>query len=163
MSQLSKIVEQLMNIVAIAFAIGLFIYDAQHFDIESGYSYISIGGVFSLLVILGYLNFTRFKIWLESEFMGHNIGYLWLVMTYAFFFAVASLYYFSTELYNEYQNVSQDQETLILNGLGILGSLATVILLSPYAFQSIAITFMFLIFQPYMIIEYLTKQIKKIR
>ena len=160
---MSNIMQQVLQYVALAFALGLFIYDAQHFDIESGYSYISIGGVLSLLVILGYLIFTRFKMWLDSEFMGHNIGYLWLVMTYAFFFAVASLYYFSTELYNEYQKVSPDQETLILNGLGVLGSLATVILLSPYAFQSIAITFMFLIFQPYMIIEYLTKQIKKIR
>ena len=160
---MSNIMQQVLQYVALAFALGLFIYDAQHFDIESGYSYISIGGVLSLLVILGYLIFTRFKMWLDSEFMGHNIGYLWLVMTYAFFFAVASIYYFSTELYDEYQNVSPDQEAMILNGLGVLGSLATVILLSPYAFQSIAITFMFLIFQPYMIIEYLTKQIKKIR
>ena len=152
-----------MNIIAIAFAVGLFIYEAQHFDIESGYSYISMGGVLSLLVILGYLIFTRFKMWLDSEFMGHNIGYLWLVMTYGFFFVVYSFVSFSIKLYKEYRSSDLNQESLILNGLGVLGSLATVILLSPYAFQSIAITFMFLIFQPYMIIEYLTKQIKKIR
>ena len=99
--------------------------------------------------------------WLESEFMGHNIGYLWLVMTYAFLFAVYSLYSFSMELYNEYQKVNPDRKVLILNGLGLLGSLATVILLSPYAAQSIAITFMFIIVQPYMIYEYLTKKSKK--
>ena len=163
MSALSNIIHQVLQYVALAFAVGLLIYDVQHFDNESGYSYISIGGVLSLLVILGYLIFTRFKIWLESEFMGHNIGYLWLVMTYAFFFAVASLYYFSTELYNEYQSPDKNQEALILNGLGVLGSLATVILLSPYAAQSIAITLMFLLFQPHMIYEYLTKKIKKIR
>jgi hypothetical protein len=65
------------------------------------------------------------------------------------------------ELYNEYQPPDKNQEALILNGLGLLGSLATVILLSPYAAQSIAITFMFIIVQPYMIYEYLTKKSKK--
>ena len=95
--------------------------------------------------------------------MPHNIGYLWLVMTYAFLFVVYLFYSFSMELYNEYQSPDKNQEALILNGLGLLGSLATVILLSPYAAQSIAITLMFIIFKPYMIYEYLTKKIKKIR
>ena len=158
---MSNIIHQVLQYVALAFAVGLLIYDVQQFDMESGSSYISMGGVLSLLIVLGYMIFTRFKMWLESEFMGHNIGYLWLVMTYAFLFAVASLYYFSMELYEEYQKVSPDQEALILNGLGLLGSLATVILLSPYAAQSIAITFMFIIVQPYLIYEYLTKKSKK--
>ena len=163
MSALSNIIHQVLQYVALAFAVGLLIYDVQHFDTESGSSYISMGGVLSLLIILGYMIFTRFKMWLESEFMTHNIGYLSLVMAYAFLFVVYSLYSFSMELYNEYQKVSPDQEVLIRNGLGALGSLATVILLSPYAFQSIAITLMFIIFKPYMIYEYLTKKIKKIR
>ena len=158
---MSNIIHQVLQYVALAFAVGLLIYDVQQFDTESGSSYISMGGVLSLLVILGYMIFTRFKMWLESEFMGHNIGYLWLVMTYAFLFAVYSLYSFSMELYNEYQPPDKNQEALILNGLGLLGSLATVILLSPYAAQSIAITFMFIIVQPYMIYEYLTKKSKK--
>jgi len=158
---MSNIIHQVLQYVALAFAVGLLIYDVQQFDMESGSSYISMGGVLSLLVILGYMIFTRFKMWLESEFMGHNIGYLWLVMTYAFLFAVYSLYSFSMELYNEYQPPDKNQEALILNGLGVLGSLATVILLSPYAAQSIAITFMFIIVQPYMIYEYLTKKSKK--
>jgi hypothetical protein len=161
MSALSKIMQQFLQYMALAFAVGLLIYDAQHFDIESGSSYISMGGVLSLLVILGYFIFTRFKMWLESEFMTHNIGYLSLVMTYAFLFAVYSVVSFSMELYNEYQSPDKNQEALILNGLGVLGSLATVILLSPYAAQSLAITFMFLIVQPYMIYEYLTKKSKK--
>ena len=158
---MSNIIHQVLQYVAFAFAVGLLIYDVQQFDIESGSSYISMGGVISLLVILGYMIFTRFKMWLESEFMGHNIGYLWLVMTYAFLFAVYSFYSFSMDLYNEYQPPDKNQEALILNGLGLLGSLATVILLSPYAAQSIAITFMFIIVQPYMIYEYLTKKSKK--
>jgi hypothetical protein len=158
---MSNILHQVLQYVSLAFAVGLLIYDVQHFDIESGSSYISIGGVLSLLVILGYFIFTRFKMWLESEFMTHNIGYLSLVMAYAFLFVVYSFYSFSMELYNEYQSPDKNQETLILNGLGVLGSLATVILLSPYAFQSIAITLMFIIFQPYMIYEYLTKKSKK--
>jgi uncharacterized membrane protein len=160
---MSNIIHQVLQYVALAFAVGLLIYDVQQFDMESGSSYISMGGALSLLVILGYMIFTRFKMWLESEFMGHNIGYLWLVMTYAFLFAVYSFYSFSMELYKEYQKVNKgsDQETLILNGLGALGSLAAVILLSPYAAQSIAITLMFIIVQPYMIYEYLTKKSKK--
>jgi len=158
---MSNIIHQVLQYVALAFAVGLLIYDVQQFDMESGSSYISMGGVLSLLIVLGYMIFTRFKMWLESEFMGHNIGYLWLVMTYAFLFAVYSLYSFSMELYNEYQKVNPDRKVLILNGLGLLGSLATVILLSPYAAQSIAITFMFIIVQPYMIYEYLTKKSKK--
>lgn len=161
MSQLLKIVEQLMNIIAIVFAVGLLIYEAQQFDTESGSSYISMGGVLSLLIILGYFIFTRFKMWLESEFMGHNIGYLSLVMAYAFLFVVYSFVGFSMKLYNEYQSPDKNQEALILNGLGVLGSLATLILLSPYAAQSIAITFVFLIVQPYQIIEYFTKKIKR--
>ena len=150
--------QQVLQYVALAFAVGLLIYDAQHFDTESGLSYISMGGVLSLLIILGYMIFTRFKIWLESEFMTHNIGYLWLLVAYAFLFAVYSVVSFSMKLYNEYQKVNQgpDQEALILNGLGALGSLATVILLSPYAAQSIAITLMYLIFKPYQLIEYVT-------
>ena len=158
---MSNILHQVLQYVSLAFAVGLLIYDAQHFDIESGSSYISMGGVLSLLIILGYFIFTRFKMWLESEFMTHNIGYLSLVMAYAFLFVVYSLYSFSMELYNEYQSPDKNQEALILNGLGVLGSLATVILLSPYAAQSIAITLMFLIFQPYMIYEYVTKKSKK--
>ena len=161
MSALSNIIHQVLQYVALAFAVGLLIYDVQHFDTESGSSYISMGGVLSLLIILGYMIFTRFKMWLESEFMTHNIGYLSLVMAYAFLFVVYSLYSFSMELYNEYQSPDNNQEALILNGLGVLGSLATVILLSPYAAQSIAITLMFLLFQPYMIYEYLTKKSKK--
>jgi len=153
--------QQVLQYVAFAFAVGLLIYDVQQFDTESGSSYISMGGILSLLIILGYMIFTRFKMWLESEFMTHNIGYLWLVMTYAFLFVVYSFYSFSMDLYNEYQNRNQSQEVLILNGLGVLGSLATIILLSPYAAQSIAITFMFIIVQPYMIYEYLTKKSKK--
>lgn len=158
---MSNIMQQVLQYVAFAFAVGLLIYDVQQFDTESGSSYISMGGILSLLIILGYMIFTRFKMWLESEFMTHNIGYLWLVMTYAFLFVVYSFYSFSMDLYNEYQNRNQSQEVLILNGLGVLGSLATIILLSPYAAQSIAITFMFIIVQPYMIYEYLTKKSKK--
>jgi len=152
---------QVLQYVALAFAVGLFIYDVQQFDTGSGSSYIRMGGVLSLLIILGYFIFTRFKMWLESEFMTHNIGYLSLVMTYAFLFVVYSFIGFSMELYNEYQKVNPDRTVLILNGLGVLGSLATVILLSPYAAQSIAITFMFIIVQPYLIYEYLTKKSKK--
>ena len=162
---MSNILHQVLQYVslafAVAFAVGLLIYDAQQFDAGSGSSYISMGGVLSLLVILGYFIFTRFKMWLESEFMTHNIGYLSLVMAYAFLFVVYSFVGFSMKLYNEYQSPDKNQEALILNGLGVLGSLATLILLSPYAAQSIAITFMFIIVQPYMIYEYLTKKSNK--
>jgi hypothetical protein len=160
---MSNIIHHVLQYVAFVFAVGLLIYDVQQFDTGSGSSYISMGGILSLLIILGYMIFTRFKMWLESEFMTHNIGYLWLVMTYAFLFAVYSAVSFSMKLYKEYQKVNQGpgQETLILNGLGLLGSLATVILLSPYAAQSVAITLMFIIVQPYMIYEYLTKKTKK--
>jgi len=79
------------------------------------------------------MTFKTASLWMNQQF-GGLIVYMCVLYTMGFAFSLYSLYHFSKKVYAE-KNGPQ-----ILNGLGLVGSLATVLILLPGAPMNIMYT-----------------------
>jgi len=103
---------------------------------ETAYKLAAVGGNLSLLPVLVSMTFHTAGLWMNQQF-GKAIVYICVLFTIGFAFSLYSLYHFSKKVY---ANKDGPQQALIFNGLGVVGSLATVLTLLPGAAMNLLFT-----------------------
>lgn len=120
----------LYNIPILAFAVASLIYFSLELNgTDTFYKVATIGGNLCLFPVLVYMTFDTARIWMNEQF-GRPIIYICVLYTLGFAFSLYSLYHFSRKLYAD---KDATQQKVILDGCGVAGSLATVLLLLPGA------------------------------
>jgi hypothetical protein len=171
MSTLSKIVDQGIQYLALAAAVGLFIYDIQRVNPNSTVSYVTVGGALSLIFILllvkiPSLNLFVNKLWSTISSPLLMIITMSSIVCFAIIYLLYTLFNFSSELYNEWiLNQKQgspdiDYATLLLNVIGTLGSAGILAFLFRKGSNGIIYAFMVLLYTPYMLFSALLHKMK---
>ena len=131
----------LYNIPILAFAVASLVYFSLQLKAgdtpnETAYKLAAIGGNLCLFPVLVYMTFKITSLWMNQQF-GRAIVYMCVLFTIGFAFSLYSLYHFSKKVY---ANKDGPQQALIFNGLGVVGSLATVLTLLPGAAMNLLVT-----------------------
>lgn len=118
----------LYNIPILAFAVASLIYFSLELNgTDTFYKVATIGGNLCLFPVLVYMSFNSMALWMNQVGL---FAFIPVFATLGFAFSLYSLYYFSRKLYAD---KDATQQKVILDGCGVAGSLATVLLLLPGA------------------------------
>jgi hypothetical protein len=120
--------DNLHTIPVIGFAVASLIYFSLELNgTDTFYKVATIGGNLCLFPLLVYISFKSMRLWMNQVGL---YAFIPVFATLGFAFSLYSLYYFSRKLYAD---KDATQQKVILDGCGVAGSLATVLLLLPGA------------------------------
>jgi len=99
---------------------------------------LAVAGSLSLVIFFLYTGFKSVYDWINIAAI-----YMFAFITFGFAFSIYALYYFSMKMYKDYTDASKDQKKLVINTLGIIGSLFVFLLILPLSWTMFLLLFMF--------------------
>jgi len=103
---------------------------------------LAVAGSLSLVIFFLYTGFESVYHWINERW-GIAAIYLFAFIAFGFSFSIYALYYFSMKMYKDYTDASKDQKKLVINTLGIIGSLFVFLLILPLSWTMLLLLFMF--------------------
>ena len=107
---------------------------------------LAVAGSLSLVIFFLYTGFKSVYDWINERYSidaSYLFAFITFGFTFGFAFSIYALYYFSMKMYKDYTDASKDQKKLVINTLGIIGSLFVFLIILPLSWTMIFLLFMF--------------------